>query len=81
MVEYTKNLNILFVEDHDELRVGTVEILKNFFNIVDSASDGEEALSKYIDFNQKSSGYYDIVLSDIQMPVMNGIELVKKFMI
>ena len=78
MIEYTKNLSILFVEDHDELRVGTAEVLTNFFSRVDCCVNGQEALEKYIDFNNKNSTYYDIVLSDIRMPIMDGIELTEK---
>lgn len=74
ILKYTKNLSILFVEDHDELRENTTEILKNFFNKVDCAEDGKEALRKY----KENSKYYDIVLSDIQMPNLNGVELTSK---
>ena len=57
ILKYTKNLSILFVEDHDELRENTTEILKNFFDKVDCAEDGKEALKKY----KENSKYYDIL--------------------
>jgi len=75
---YTKNLSILFVEDHDELRYDTTDILKNFFKTVDSCADGKEALEKYLTYKDENSTYYDIILSDIQMPIMDGIELTEK---
>ena len=50
ILKYTKNLSILFVEDHDELRENTTEILKNFFHQVDYAEDGKIALKKYKDY-------------------------------
>ncbi len=77
LVKYTKNLSIIFVEDHDELRENTSEILKNFFKDVEVASNGKEALEKYQKFYNENSRYHDIVLSDIQMPIVNGIELTK----
>jgi DNA-binding response OmpR family regulator len=67
----------LYAEDHDELRESTIEILKNFFSIVDSASNGEEALKLYKDKKNTSGNYYDIVLTDIQMPTVDGITLTK----
>ena len=74
----TKDLSILYVEDHDELRNSTNDILKNFFNVVDSAEDGLQGLKLYQDYMQKSEGKsYDIVLTDIKMPKMNGVELTK----
>ncbi|WP_324172754.1 response regulator transcription factor [Sulfurimonas sp.] len=75
ILQYTKKFSILFVEDHTELRENTSEILKSFFDTVDSAEDGKVALQKYKDYYKNTSKYYDIVLSDIQMPNINGVEL------
>ena len=72
LLQYTKNLNLLFAEDHEELRQSTTEILKNFFNSIDAVDDGDKALELY----KKNS--YNIVLTDIRMPVMDGIELTQK---
>lgn len=74
----TKKFSILFVEDYDELRENTREILNKFFENAHSAANGEEALKQYKDFYAKESKYYDIVLSDIQMPRLNGVELVEQ---
>jgi len=73
IIAYTKDLNILFVEDHEELRVTTSKILDKFFNNVSIAQNGEEALNIY----KKAQNKYDIIISDIQMPKMNGISLVE----
>ncbi|MDD2449911.1 MAG: response regulator transcription factor [Sulfurimonas sp.] len=78
ILKYTKNLSILFAEDHDDLRESTTEILKSFFKRVDSVSDGKSALLKYKEYQEETSKYYDIVLSDIQMPNINGVELTSK---
>lgn len=78
LIEYTGNLSILFVEDHKDLRETTVDMLKNLFAKVDSVENGEEALKAYNDYYTKNSKHYDIVLSDIQMPKLNGVELTKE---
>lgn len=76
LLKYTKNLSILFVEDQDDLRTSTTQVLKNFFKIVESAEDGSEALDKYNTYTEKNNGkYYDIVLTDLAMPKLNGVEL------
>lgn len=78
LITYTKNLSILFVEDHEELRENTTEILKNFFKDVHSVEDGQKALELYKDHYNKTSSFYDIIISDIQMPHLNGVELTEE---
>ena len=75
LLAYTKNLSILFVEDHDELRISTSEILKNFFKEVITTTNGKDALDQYQDYLSNNSRYIDLILSDIQMPMLNGVEL------
>lgn len=78
LLKYTRNLSILFVEDYDELRTSIVSILKNFFKVVTSVENGQEALKSYLNYTQENDGkFYDIVLTDIKMPKMDGVELTK----
>ncbi len=65
-------MKILYVEDDLEVRTSTVELLKPLFSSVTVAEDGEEALNIF------HNSRFDIVLSDIVMPKMDGIELVKE---
>jgi len=73
--ERTDKLNVLYVEDEKESREQLRDIFKLLFHSIDTAFDGEDALEKY---NIKP---YDIVITDINMPRMNGIELAKKIKI
>ena len=70
-----KELSILFAEDHTELRVQTQEILKTLFKVVSTAVDGKDAITQYTEYFEKNNKYFDIVLSDIEMPTINGILL------
>lgn len=75
LITRTKDLSVLFVDDNDELRDNISEILKKFFKHIDTSHNGEDAMEKYIEYHENNSKFYDIVLSDIQMPILNGIEL------
>lgn len=66
---FAKDLSILVVEDDKELNEELVELVDIFFKKTDFAYDGAEALEKYRKFQ------YDLVLSDITMPKMNGVKL------
>ena len=64
--------DILVVEDDETLRKLIVRYLRKQNYHVDSAADGNEAIS-YIKTNK-----YDLVISDIKMPGINGIELYRR---
>lgn len=78
LLTYTKNLSILFAEDNEEFRIATSEILKNFFFRVDQVPNGQAALEKYIQYYKTQGKYYDLVISDIRMPLMDGVTLTSK---
>ena len=60
---------ILLVEDNELNLEIAAEILKMTEAMVDTAEDGAEAVAKV---EKSPEGYYDMVLMDIQMPVMDG---------
>jgi len=70
--EAAQGLSVLFVDDDTEIVTRMQRYLEKIFNTVFIASNGEEALEKY------SSKEIDLILTDIAMPKLNGIELVKK---
>lgn len=64
-------LNLLIAEDDCELRqLFTHVLLKNGYT-VKGVSNGKEALE------EMDNSYYDLIISDIMMPVMDGYELVQ----
>jgi len=73
----TRDLTILFVEDYEPLRDDMTEIFEDLFKTVEVASDGKEGFDIYQAFYEKHAKYFDIVMTDIQMPLMNGVALSK----
>ncbi len=65
-----KNVKVLIVDDKDFIRAGLKTILSQYndIQIVAEATDGNEALQLIAQNN------YDVVLMDINMPNMDGIE-------
>ena len=62
---------LLIVEDNSDMRAFIRSILEDTFNIIE-ASNGESGLSKTIKYLP------DFIISDIMMPVMDGLEFTKK---
>ena len=72
LMQKTKQFNILYVEDDEAVREQMSMILKMLSNVVDVAENGEEALNKY------KNNKYDLIITDITMPKMNGLEFSKE---
>ena len=70
-----KNKHILLVEDNELNSEIATEILTEYGFIVDTAENGAEALEKV---STSKPGTYDLVLMDVQMPIMNGYEATKR---
>ena len=70
--EECKELTLLYVEDDRMLSAATAKTLGAFFKSVDLAYDGKEGLEKY------KEGSFDIIITDIMMPIMDGKEMAKE---
>lgn len=66
--------HILLVEDNELNAEIGIELLNTFKVIIDLAKNGEECI-KILEKMQE--GYYDLILMDIQMPIMDGYEATK----
>ncbi len=76
-LESNKDLKVLYVEDSEMVRESTCDILDEFFESIDVAINGEEGLQLYKQFYEENNTFYDIVITDINMPKMNGIEMIE----
>lgn len=73
MIPELKKLNILYVEDDDFIRENTSELMKKIFNDVFVAKDGKDGIYTY----NKNSQKVDAIITDINMPELNGVEMAK----
>ncbi|MBF0345068.1 MAG: hybrid sensor histidine kinase/response regulator [Nitrospirae bacterium] len=70
--ELAQTLSALYVEDEDNIRIEYSKFYREFFRKVDLACNGREALDMYM------RERYDIVITDIKMPICDGICLSKE---
>jgi len=70
-----KNSTILYVEDEKDIREEMIEVLSLEFKNIYTAKDGAEGLAMYKKYNP------DLVITDVQMPSMNGIEMSKEILL
>ena len=72
ILEYSKNMNLLYVEDNAENRESTSNVLSIIFANIIIAVDGQDGLNKFKENN------IDLIITDINMPNLNGIEMIKE---
>ena len=65
-------LKVLVVDDDADLRLSVATALSESHYLVDQAKDGEEGV------NRVRAGKYDLVLMDVNMPRMTGLEALKE---
>ncbi len=69
-----KEKRVLLCEDNEMNSQIAVRVLEKKGMIVECAPDGQAGLEK---FNNSDEGYYDVILMDVRMPVMDGLEATK----
>lgn len=72
LLNQLQNYTVLCVEDEDGIRKRLVNTLKYYFKDVLEASSGDEGYDLYSEYKP------DLVLSDIEMPGKNGVEMIRK---
>jgi len=68
----SRKIRLLVVEDEPAIRSGLVDVLVFHGYEVDAAADGTEGLLK------ASSGKYDLILLDIMLPGVNGLDICER---
>ena len=72
LIKKLQSLTLLYAEDEEGIRKNIADSLSYYVKEVIEATNGQEAYELYL---QKKP---DIILSDIHMPILNGLEFVKK---
>jgi len=77
---FLKDINILYVEDEEDVRSLTSNILDKFFKNIIQASNGKEGLEIFEKYNNTPNSDFkiDLIVTDINMPKMNGLEMIRE---
>jgi PleD family two-component response regulator len=70
--DLSKDFSVLYAEDEESIRTSLEQYLKKLFTHVDAAEDGLKGLSLY------KERKYDLVITDIRMPNLDGIGMLSK---
>jgi len=78
--DFLKFINVLYVEDESDVRELTSNILSKFLNNIVQAQDGKEGLELFQKYNNTPNSEFkiDLIITDINMPKMNGLEMIRE---
>ena len=74
VIGFFSKTKLLYVEDNKEAREATLGVLEEFFKEIFVAVNGKEGYEKFIENYED----IDLIITDINMPNMNGIEMIEK---
>lgn len=72
LIQIAKNITVLYVEDDPMIRQEFSLFLERFFSSVTTAANGLEGL------NMATENRYDLIISDIKMPKIDGLDMIEK---
>jgi len=78
IIDITKSLNTLYIEDNNDVRNQTLKMLDIFFNNIVVATNGNEGLNLFKSKNKFESSSFDLIITDIEMPVKDGITMINQ---
>ncbi len=76
--EFLKTLTIMYVEDDESIRGSLSGIFKKIFGEVIICNDGNDGVNQFKYYTQERKSKIDAIVSDINMPNLNGIDMVKE---
>ncbi len=76
IISVTKNLHTLYIEDNLDVREQTIKMIQIFFDNITIAKDGKEGLKYFTTNNQKRKVSFDLIITDIEMPILDGISMI-----
>ena len=72
MIKFLKDIKLLYVEDNNEARESTLEVLEEFFSNITVAIDGKDGLDKF------KNNDIELIITDINMPKLNGLIMIEE---
>jgi PAS domain S-box-containing protein len=75
--EFLKTLKVLYVEDNDDISGSDKPVLTKIFKELIMCTNGQQGIDTFISYTVEQNKEIDIIISDINMPDMDGLQMVE----
>ncbi len=78
MTHKLENAHILLVEDEEQIREFAADALSVIVSNITLAENGQVGLDLYLKSLKEGNRKFDIIVTDLRMPVLNGIKMIEE---
>jgi len=77
LIRNSKDISVLYIEPEYEESSTKIKLLKKIFPNINLIQNGKEGLSQYAKFYNKTKQYYDLIITDLNLPIISGLEMLE----
>ena len=77
LIRSSNNISVLYIENKYQEDSIKIKLLKKIFLDINLVQNAEDGLEKYIEFNAKNGKYFDLIITDLNLPIMSGIDMLE----
>jgi len=77
LIRDSKEISVLYIEHAFQETSTKIKMLKTIFPNIMLVQNGREGLDTYIDFNTKNGHYFDLVITELNLPIMSGLDMLE----
>jgi len=75
LIRNSNEISVLYIENNYQEDSTKVKMLKIIFPNIHLRHNGREGLDAYVEFHKKNGVYFDLVITELNLPLMSGIDM------
>ncbi len=78
LIRKSNLVSVLYVENNYDENSPKIKLLKKIFPNICLAENGEEGLNEYLKFYNKTTQYFDLIITDLNLPIVSGLDMLEE---
>ena len=77
LIRNSCNISVLYIENSYQEDSIKIKLLKKIFPNIKLVENGKEGLAAYINYKETSNQYFDLIITELSLPVMSGLDMLE----